>query len=196
MTVRWPLDIRRQLEENTRYMTSLLECSPYPLCFFTFDGHLITCNPAAVGVFGKTIWLQSDIFGMSERERRGLNDQVPAISSSGSFSIERTERRTAYENMMEALSEEGSSYEVCELKLVRSASEPMFGRLTYRSSVKMRMGRANYGTVGSSRNDRRTPSLVDFSDRESPAFLTVGSCRRTYHHDITPGCDQPSQSRM
>uniref|UniRef100_A0A7S4KJ92 Phosphodiesterase n=1 Tax=Guillardia theta TaxID=55529 RepID=A0A7S4KJ92_GUITH len=112
MTVRWPLDIRRQLEENTKYMTSLLECSPYPLCFFTFDGHLITCNPAAVGVFGKTIWLQSDIFGMSERERRGLNDQVPAISSSGSFSIERTERRTAYENMMEALSEEGSSYEV------------------------------------------------------------------------------------
>ena len=34
------------------YMTSLLECSPYPLCFFTFDGHLITCNPAAVAVFG------------------------------------------------------------------------------------------------------------------------------------------------
>eukprot|EP00960_Hanusia_phi_P060191 764431-Hanusia_phi.AAC.4 len=112
MTVRWPIDIRRQLEENTKYMTSLLECSPYPLCFFTFDGHLITCNPAAIAVFGKTIWLQSDIFGMSERERRGLNENVPAISSSGSFSIERTERRTAYENMMEALSEEGSSYEV------------------------------------------------------------------------------------
>jgi hypothetical protein len=40
-----------------------------PVC----AGQLITCNPAAVNMFGKTIWLQSDIFGMGERERRGLN---------------------------------------------------------------------------------------------------------------------------
>ena len=70
--------------------------SPYPLCFFTMDGHLITCNPAARKVFGETIWLQSDIFGMNERERRGLNlDDIPITG--GSFRIERTERRTAYE---------------------------------------------------------------------------------------------------
>jgi hypothetical protein len=47
---------------------------------------------AARHVFGKTIWLQSDIFGMGERERRGLNlDDIPVR---GSFRIERTERRT------------------------------------------------------------------------------------------------------
>lgn len=62
------------------------------------DGHLITCNPAARQVFGETIWLQSDIFGMGERERRGLNlDDIPITG--GSFRIERTERRTAYEVM-------------------------------------------------------------------------------------------------
>lgn len=38
-------------------------------------GHLITCNPAAVNMFGKTIWLQSDIFGMGEGERAGLNSK-------------------------------------------------------------------------------------------------------------------------
>jgi len=75
---------------------ALLETSPYPLCFFSLDGHLITCNPAARQVFGETIWLQSDIFGMGERERRGLNlDDIPITG--GSFRIERTERRTAYE---------------------------------------------------------------------------------------------------
>eukprot|EP00286_Rhodomonas_abbreviata_P016626 CAMPEP_0181340856 /NCGR_PEP_ID=MMETSP1101-20121128/30077_1 /TAXON_ID=46948 /ORGANISM="Rhodomonas abbreviata, Strain Caron Lab Isolate" /LENGTH=287 /DNA_ID=CAMNT_0023452049 /DNA_START=545 /DNA_END=1404 /DNA_ORIENTATION=+ len=111
MITHWPLEVKTQMEANTTYMTALLECSPYPLCFFTFDGHLITCNPAARQVFGKTIWLQSDIFGMGERERRGLNTaNVPA--SSGSFQIERTERRTAYENMLDALSEVGTSFEV------------------------------------------------------------------------------------
>jgi hypothetical protein len=37
---------------------------------------------AARHVFGKTIWLQSDIFGMGERERRGLNlDDIPVRGS-------------------------------------------------------------------------------------------------------------------
>ncbi len=48
--------------------------------------------------------------GMGERERRGLN--AVHEMSSGSFRIERTERRTAYENMMDALQAEGSSFEV------------------------------------------------------------------------------------
>ena len=101
-------------------MTALLEASPYPLCFFTFDGHLITCNPAARQVFGKTIWLQSDIFGMGERERRGLNlDEIPW---GGSFRIERTERRTAYESMMDALAEPKSSYEV-DLPIKKKAED-------------------------------------------------------------------------
>ena len=54
--------------------------------FFTFDGHLITSNPAAVAAFGdvnfalssilgqlthmQTIWLQSDIFGMKDAHER------------------------------------------------------------------------------------------------------------------------------
>jgi len=93
------------------WATALLEASPYPLCLFTFNGHLITCNPAARQVFGKTIWLQSDIFGMGERERRGLNlDEIPAWG--GSFRIESTERRSAYKSMMDALAEPKSSYEV------------------------------------------------------------------------------------
>jgi len=90
---------------------------------FTFNGHLITCNPAARQVFGKTIWLQSDIFGMGERERRGLNlDEIPAWGASfrihrtlertERLCIERTERRSAYESMMDALAEPKSSYEV------------------------------------------------------------------------------------
>jgi hypothetical protein len=88
---------------------ALLEASPYPLCFFRMDGHLITCNRAARRLFGATIWLQSDIFGMGERERRGLNlNDLPA---DGSFRIDRTERRTAYESMMYALAETGH-YEV------------------------------------------------------------------------------------
>mmetsp|Transcript_7839 Transcript_7839/g.18477 ORF Transcript_7839/g.18477 Transcript_7839/m.18477 type:complete len:700 (+) Transcript_7839:296-2395(+) len=110
MIQQWPLEIKSKLDANTKYMTTLLECSPYPLCFFTFDGHLITCNPAARQVFGKTIWLQSDIFGMGERERRGLN--ATNLHPSGSFGFERTERRTAYESMMDALTEEGSTFEV------------------------------------------------------------------------------------
>uniref|UniRef100_A0A6T8JUN8 Phosphodiesterase n=3 Tax=Hemiselmis andersenii TaxID=464988 RepID=A0A6T8JUN8_HEMAN len=113
LVVHWPVDVRSQLEANTTYMTALLECSPYPLCFFTFDGHLITCNPAARVVFGKTIWLQSDIFGMGERERRGLNAANPTHPGpSGSFKIEKTERRTAYEDMMDALQAVGSTFEV------------------------------------------------------------------------------------
>mmetsp|Transcript_19671 Transcript_19671/g.40067 ORF Transcript_19671/g.40067 Transcript_19671/m.40067 type:complete len:698 (+) Transcript_19671:290-2383(+) len=110
MIHQWPLEVKSQLEANTKYMTSLLECSPYPLCFFTFDGHLITCNPAAVAVFGNTIWLQSDIFGMGERERRGLN--ASNAHAAGSFGFERTERRTAYESMIDALTEDGSVFEV------------------------------------------------------------------------------------
>jgi len=114
MITAWPVRIKAQLAANTTYMTSLLELSPYPLCFFTFDGHLITCNPAAVAVFGKTIWLQSDIFGMEERERRGIQDagaEVPAEAFNDRF-VERTERLGAYEEMMDALSEEGATYEV------------------------------------------------------------------------------------
>eukprot|EP00961_Rhodomonas_salina_P206327 2785158-Rhodomonas_salina.1 len=52
------------MEANTTYMTALLECSPYPLCFFTFDGHLITCNPAArqVCVCGCVVeWLSGGV---------------------------------------------------------------------------------------------------------------------------------------
>jgi len=105
----WPVESESEMEANTKYMTSLLECSPYPLLFFTFDGHLITCNPAARKVFGTTIWLQSDIFGMDERERRGL----PGVQQQdGSFRIERTERRTAYDSMMDALGTDGASFEV------------------------------------------------------------------------------------
>jgi PAS domain-containing protein len=103
----WPV---LEMEASTKYMTSLLECSPYPLCFFTFDGHLINCNPAARKVFGNTIWLQSDIFGMDERERRGLSN---VQQDEGSFRIERGGRRTAYDNMMDALSIDGASFEVC-----------------------------------------------------------------------------------
>jgi hypothetical protein len=106
----WPAQVKRNLENSNKYMRKLLECSPYPLCLFNFHGHLITCNPAAVAVFGNTIWLQSDIFGMSERERCGLYpDQLK--NHSASFTIERTERCTAYEAMMEALVEDGSSYQ-------------------------------------------------------------------------------------
>eukprot|EP00292_Cryptomonas_paramecium_P007797 CAMPEP_0113689234 /NCGR_PEP_ID=MMETSP0038_2-20120614/17029_1 /TAXON_ID=2898 /ORGANISM="Cryptomonas paramecium" /LENGTH=346 /DNA_ID=CAMNT_0000610239 /DNA_START=270 /DNA_END=1307 /DNA_ORIENTATION=- /assembly_acc=CAM_ASM_000170 len=121
MVTQWPLEIKSKLEANTMYMTSLLECSPYPLCFFTFDGHLITCNPAAVAVFGKTIWLQSDIFGMGERERRGLNASAD-FRLAGSFRIERTERRTAYENMMDALDRDGATFSV-DLPIRRKTEE-------------------------------------------------------------------------
>ena len=116
MVTTWPLKVRTQLSANIEYMTSLLERSPYPLCFFTLDGHLITCNPAAVAVFGKTIWLQSDIFGMEEHERRGINlewcRETPSESSVENPFVERTERLSAYEAMMEALSEDGATYEV------------------------------------------------------------------------------------
>ncbi|KAJ1473791.1 hypothetical protein T484DRAFT_1834842, partial [Baffinella frigidus] len=105
----WPVSSVDIQDASTKYMTSLLECSPYPLCFFTFDGHLINCNPAARKVFGTTIWLQSDIFGMDERERRGLSD---VQQDEGSFRIERGGRRTAYDNMMDALSIDGTSFEV------------------------------------------------------------------------------------
>jgi PAS domain-containing protein len=110
MITKWPAQVKRNLENSNRYMRKLLECSPYPLCLFNFNGHLITCNPAAVAVFGNTIWLQSDIFGMSERERCGL-DPNQLKNHSDSFQIERTERCTAYEAMMEALVEDGSSYQ-------------------------------------------------------------------------------------
>ena len=100
----WPMDVKYRLDGSNKYMKALLECSPYPLCLFNFNGQLITCNPAAVAVFGKTIWLQSDIFGMSLGERRGLD---PARGTSE----DRSERCTAYESMMEALVEEGSSYQ-------------------------------------------------------------------------------------
>ena len=100
----WPMDVKYRLDGSNKYMKALLECSPYPLCLFNFNGQLITCNPAAVAVFGKTIWLQSDIFGMSQGERRGLD---PARGTSE----DRSERCTAYESMMEALVEEGSSYQ-------------------------------------------------------------------------------------
>lgn len=84
--------------------TASWPCRRLTTCFP--PGHLITCNPAARAVFGKTIWLQSDIFGMSERERRGLNFTGAApvpVYHNGSFRIEHTERRTAYEDMMYAL---------------------------------------------------------------------------------------------
>eukprot|EP00292_Cryptomonas_paramecium_P013979 CAMPEP_0113702508 /NCGR_PEP_ID=MMETSP0038_2-20120614/25242_1 /TAXON_ID=2898 /ORGANISM="Cryptomonas paramecium" /LENGTH=230 /DNA_ID=CAMNT_0000626665 /DNA_START=458 /DNA_END=1147 /DNA_ORIENTATION=+ /assembly_acc=CAM_ASM_000170 len=128
MITYWPIEVRSQAEANTTYMTSLLQCSPYPLCFFTFDGQLITCNPAARAMFGKTIWLQSDIFGMGERERRGLSggggdpsganrpgrrDDGPiSLDHGASFRIERTERRNAYEKMMDQLCSEGAEFEV------------------------------------------------------------------------------------
>ena len=38
MVTQWPLDIKSKIEANTTYQTSLLESSPYPLCFFSFDG--------------------------------------------------------------------------------------------------------------------------------------------------------------
>jgi PAS domain-containing protein len=92
MITQWPAEVKRRLEGTNKYMKALLECSPYPLCLFTFNGQLITCNPAAVAVFGETIWLQSDIFGMSDRERRGLDPDSVRMDS-GSFTIERTERK-------------------------------------------------------------------------------------------------------
>lgn len=92
MITQWPAEVKLRLEGTNKYMKTLLECSPYPLCLFTFNGQLITCNPAAVAVFGETIWLQSDIFGMSDRERRGLNPDSVKMDS-GSFTIERTDRK-------------------------------------------------------------------------------------------------------
>ena len=82
----WPMDVKYRLDGSNKYMRALLECSPYPLCLFNFNGQLITCNPAAVAVFGKTIWLQSDIFGMSQgcllytspSPRDGLLSRMPS----------------------------------------------------------------------------------------------------------------------
>eukprot|EP00802_Teleaulax_amphioxeia_P001333 Tamp_01335.p1 GENE.Tamp_01335~~Tamp_01335.p1 ORF type:complete len:712 (+),score=206.96 Tamp_01335:78-2213(+) len=109
MVNHWALNTKDQMVSDTTYLTALLEASPYPLCLFTFDGHLITCNRAARQVFGKTIWLQSDIFGLGHRERLGLNlDELSTMG--GSFRIERSERRSAYESMMDALAEPNSSY--------------------------------------------------------------------------------------
>ena len=106
----WPLDVKDPKVKETTLQAALLEASPYPLCFFRMDGHLITCNPAARRSFGSTIWLQSDIFGMGPRERRGLNmEELPSMH--GSFRIDRTERRTAYESMIHALAQTGR-YEV------------------------------------------------------------------------------------
>jgi len=111
MVNHWTLNTKDQMVSDTTYLTALLEASPYPLLLFTFDGHLITCNRAARQVFGKTIWLQSDIFGLGKRERLGLNlDDFPAMG--GSFRIERSERRSAYESMIDALAQPNSSYEV------------------------------------------------------------------------------------
>ena len=45
MLTLWPLNAKDAIVADTTYLTALLEASPYPLCFFTFDGHLITCNP-------------------------------------------------------------------------------------------------------------------------------------------------------
>mmetsp|Transcript_34757 Transcript_34757/g.108816 ORF Transcript_34757/g.108816 Transcript_34757/m.108816 type:complete len:699 (-) Transcript_34757:114-2210(-) len=112
MITRLPQDLQRQLDSHMRYMTFLLECSPYPMGFFTFDGHLITSNPAAVAAFGDTIWLQSDIFGMKDaHERHGLADPEKCNHQSNKAHPQ-TERRTAYMKMMEALVEDGSTYEV------------------------------------------------------------------------------------
>ena len=106
----WPLDVKDPMVKETTLQAALLEASPYPLCFFRMDGHLITCNPAARRSFGSSIWLQSDIFGMGPRERRGLNmEELPSMH--GSFRIDRTERRTAYESMINALAQTGR-YEV------------------------------------------------------------------------------------
>lgn len=38
MITQWPLEIKSRIEANTTYQTALLESSPYPLCFFSFDG--------------------------------------------------------------------------------------------------------------------------------------------------------------
>mmetsp|Transcript_7614 Transcript_7614/g.14984 ORF Transcript_7614/g.14984 Transcript_7614/m.14984 type:complete len:710 (-) Transcript_7614:20-2149(-) len=118
MVTQWPLEVKSKIEAHTSYQTALLESSPYPLCFFSFDGHLITCNPAAVSLFGQTIWLQSDIFGMGEFERLGLNSANSAVPAP----TEKTERRTAYENMMDALAEEGSVFQV-DLPIKRDGAE-------------------------------------------------------------------------
>eukprot|EP00292_Cryptomonas_paramecium_P011743 CAMPEP_0113703098 /NCGR_PEP_ID=MMETSP0038_2-20120614/25626_1 /TAXON_ID=2898 /ORGANISM="Cryptomonas paramecium" /LENGTH=306 /DNA_ID=CAMNT_0000627433 /DNA_START=14 /DNA_END=930 /DNA_ORIENTATION=+ /assembly_acc=CAM_ASM_000170 len=110
----WSREFKSLFDSDTHYKTALLDLSPYPLCFFNFEGHLITCNPAAVAVFGETIWLQSDIFGMGERERHGLNTESGdgPVTPVRHHLHERTERRTAYENMMDALDEEGATFSV------------------------------------------------------------------------------------
>ncbi len=48
-----PAEVKRT-SRVTKKIKTLLECSPYPLCLFTFNRQLITCNPAAVTVFGET----------------------------------------------------------------------------------------------------------------------------------------------
>ena len=114
MVTQWPSEVKERFDGSNKYMKALLECSPYPLCLFNFNGQLITCNPAAKAVFGDTIWLQSDIFGMSERERRGLqerNETGLLRERSGLEPAEHTERCSAYEAMMEELVEDGSSYQ-------------------------------------------------------------------------------------
>ncbi len=114
MMTQWPSEVKERFDGSNKYMKALLECSPYPLCLFNFNGQLITCNPAAKAVFGDTIWLQSDIFGMSERERRGLqarNSTGLQRERSGLEPAEHTERCSAYEAMMEELVEDGSSYQ-------------------------------------------------------------------------------------
>lgn len=125
MMTQWPSEVKDRFVGSTKYMKALLECSPYPLCLFNFNGQLITCNPAAKEVFGDTIWLQSDIFGMSERERQGLSAAAGAMSlqreRSGFDEPEHTERRSAYEAMMEALVEDGSSYQT-DLLIRRQAT--------------------------------------------------------------------------
>ena len=125
MITQWPSEVKERFVGSNKYMKALLECSPYPLCLFNFNGQLITCNPAAKAVFGDTIWLQSDIFGMSERERRGLSAAASASAfkreQSGLEPAEHTERCSAYEAMMEALVEDGSSYQT-DLLIRRQAT--------------------------------------------------------------------------
>jgi len=125
MITQWPAEVKRSLEGYNKYMKAVLECSPYPLCLFTFNGQLITCNPAAVAVFGETIWLQSDIFGMSERERRGERVSSEKAEIAGVVP-HCTERCTAYESMMEALQQDGSSYQT-DLLIRRRAKEMSHG---------------------------------------------------------------------
>ena len=106
MLTLWPLNAKDAIVADTTYLTALLEASPYPLCFFTFDGHLITCNP------GTTASLRACLDMYLNRHSYAASNSSPAHTQTHThtLSLSHTHTRT---HTLRACFSQGSYYCMC-----------------------------------------------------------------------------------